>query len=96
MFDTDTCDYETWKNDLPSLYTCDQEKEVPILNIMGAFDNFVIKEGINLEEEWFGNAPFEYGPRFMREKYNCNPDDLHVTYRKAEEGDPTDFTECKT
>ena len=64
--------------------------------MMGALDNFVIKEGINLVEEWFGNAPFEYGPRFMREKYNCDPDDLHVTYRKVEEGDPNDFTECKT
>ncbi len=32
-WDTEKCSYEMWKNDLPEIYSCEQEKEVPLLII---------------------------------------------------------------
>ena len=34
-FNKEACPYETWRDELPHLYQCNQSKEIPILNIMG-------------------------------------------------------------
>ena len=44
-YDQEECDYETWRDELPELYTCEQTKEVPVMNIMGAVDPLVVRDG---------------------------------------------------
>jgi hypothetical protein len=40
------------------------------------------------------NAPGNYGPRYFREKYHCDADNVREAYFKVEEDDPEDYTRC--
>ena len=58
------------------MYSCNQEKEVPLLILNGKEDPLVPLSGNINETAKNSMAPQSFGPRYFREKYNCNPEDL--------------------
>ena len=69
------CGYRTWEK-FDDFYECDLKKEVPLLIMNAEKDPLIPPTGVLDSSAIFANAPFYFGPRYFREKYNCNPNKL--------------------